>query len=147
VIAPAARVTVADELQGTIVELIDLTLLVTQLAWDVSALSPEAVALRRHFDALGTELRRHCDDVAARMLELGHVPNGQSRTVAIETDLTPLPTRLLAADEARDALDERIGEVTARLTRSGESVAGDSQTAELLAGIRARLLVAGTLPS
>ncbi len=146
-IAQASRVTVADELQSTIVELIDLALLVTQLAWNVSAPSPEAVGLRRYLDALVTELRGHCDDVAARMLELGRVPNGQSRTVAIETDLTPLPTRLLAADEARDALAERIGEVTARLMRSGESVAGDPQTEELLARIRARLLVAGAPPS
>jgi DNA-binding ferritin-like protein len=143
VIAALKRVTVADELQGTVVELTDLMLIVTQLSWSVCG--PGAAEVREQLDSLATRLRWQCDGVAARMLELGHVPNGQSRAVAIETDLTPLPTGLLPANEARDALGERLEELAARLTRSGESTVGDPRTAELLARIHADLMPAGAL--
>ena len=139
------RITVADELQATIVELIDLALLGKQLSW--SATGPHASAVRRMLEELVVRVRIHTDEVAARMIELGHLPSGQSRTVAIETDLTPLPPGRLDAEDARAALAERIAQVRTRLVRSRCTTGEDAITTELFADIHDNLLAADASPA
>jgi len=139
------RITVADELQATIVELIDLALLGKQLSW--SATGPRASAVRRMLEELVVRLRIHTDEVAARMLELGHLPNGQSRAVAIETDLTPLPPGRLDAEGASAALMERIEQVRTRLVRTRQTTVSDATSTELLANIHDDLLAVDVSPA
>jgi starvation-inducible DNA-binding protein len=89
-ILPAAeQQAVAVELQGTLVDLLDLTLIGKHLHWDVEG---------RHFRTLHHELDEHVaawrklsDDVAERAVTIGASPDGQAETIAGATRLEPLP--------------------------------------------------------
>ncbi len=81
----AERRAVAVELQGTLVDLVDLSLIGKHLHWNVEG---------RHFRTLHDELdehvtawRRLSDEVAERAVTIGASPDGQAGTIAGATQL------------------------------------------------------------
>src|SRR5689334_8973163 len=79
------REEVGDQLQAILIELIDLSLLGKQLHWTV--VGPHFRALHLQLDELIEAWRELSDTVAERAVALGYMPDGQSATVARETQL------------------------------------------------------------
>jgi starvation-inducible DNA-binding protein len=103
------------QLQSTIVELIDLSLIGKQLHWCV--VGPLFRPLHLQLDELIDSWRELADVVAERAVAIGVWPDGQSATVSGESGLTAL-TRGAIADHAV------VRELTARLAEVAERVRG-----------------------
>src|ERR1700758_442122 len=122
---PPARDAVGQQLQATLVELVDLSLLGKQLHWTV--VGPLFRPLHLQLDELIDSWRELADTVAERAVAIGFYPDGQSATVARDTPVRgvergeledhvvvrELTDRLAAvAERARERMD-RLGELDA----------------------------------
>ena len=122
---PHQREEVGHQLQGLLVELIDLSLLGKQLHWTV--VGPLFRPLHLQLDELIDSWRELADTVAERAVAIGFAPDGQSATVAADSPLGgvergELPDRVVVreltarlaevAERARGRMD-RLGELDA----------------------------------
>src|SRR5690349_25051576 len=89
---------VGHELQATVVELIDLSLIGKQLHWNI--FGRPFKPLHEHLDELVDSWRELSDTVAERAVALGFSPDGQSGTVSQHSDINPLDTGFLDTDTA-----------------------------------------------
>jgi starvation-inducible DNA-binding protein len=120
-----AREAVAGELQATLVELIDLSLIGEQLHWSV--VGPNFRSLHLQLDELIASWRELADTVAERVVTIGSWPDGQADAVATGSELRGVErgavedhvvvdrlTRMLAdiAERVRERMD-RLGELDA----------------------------------
>ncbi len=134
----AERQAVAAELQGTLIDLLDLTLIGKHLHWNVEG---------RHFRSLHYELdeqvdvwRELSDVVAERAATIGASPDGQAETIAGATQLEPLPSGHLSDQQVLKAISDRLGAATTRTRERIDRVAVvDPITCDLFVN------VAGTL--
>jgi starvation-inducible DNA-binding protein len=116
---------VGQQLQATLVELVDLSLLGKQLHWNV--VGPLFRPLHLQLDEVIDSWRQLADTVAERAVAIGFHPDGQSRTIASDSPLRSvdrgeledrvvvreLTSRLAeAAERARERMD-RLGELDA----------------------------------
>jgi len=101
------------ELQATLVELVDLSLLGKQLHWTI--LGRPFKPLHEHLDELVDSWRELSDTVAERAVALGLAPDGQSATVADGSGIDPVARRLLDTDGALGELVPRLVGVSARI--------------------------------
>ncbi len=116
---------IGRQLQATLVELVDLSLLGKQLHWNV--VGPSFRPLHLQLDELIESWRGLADAVAERAVAIGVSPDGQSSTVAADTPLRGVEsgeledwvvvrelTRRLAqvVERARERMD-RLGELDA----------------------------------
>jgi starvation-inducible DNA-binding protein len=104
---------VGDQLQATLVELIDLSLLGKQLHWTV--VGPLFRPLHEHLDELVDSWRELSDTVAERAVAIGFWPDGQSGVVSAGSGSAPVE---------RGGLEDRfvIRELTTRLAATAERV-------------------------
>jgi starvation-inducible DNA-binding protein len=114
-----------QQLQATLVELVDLSLVGKQLHWNVTG--PLFRPLHLQLDVLIDSWRELADTVAERAVAIGFAPDAQARTVASDSELEGVEhgaiedrvvvatlTRLLAqAAERIRARMERLGELDA----------------------------------
>jgi starvation-inducible DNA-binding protein len=122
---PHQREEVGNQLQMTLVELIDLSLFGKQLHWSVTG--PLFKPLHEQLDELVDSWRELSDVVAERAVALGHFPDGQSATVAASSELRKVERGALedhvvvreltgrlndVADRVRERMD-RLGEIDA----------------------------------
>jgi starvation-inducible DNA-binding protein len=134
----AEQQAVAVELQGALVDLLDLTLIGKHLHWNVRG---------RHFRALHHELdeqvdvwRELSDDVAERAATIGASPDGQAETIGGATQLEPLPSGQLSDQQVLKAISDRLAAVSTRTRERIDRVAVvDPVTCDLFVN------VAGTL--
>ena len=122
---PHQREDVGNQLQATLVELIELALFGKQLHWSVvgTLFKP----LHEQLDELVDSWRELSDVVAERAVALGYAPDGQAGAVAANTELKPIARGALedhvvirelsermndVADRARERMD-RLGEIDA----------------------------------
>ena len=105
------REEIGNQLQGMLVELVDLSLLGKQLHWTV--VGPLFRPLHQQLDELVDSWRELADTVAERAVALGFMPDGQSATVAAET-----PVRAVERAELKDEVVVR--ELTSRLADVAE---------------------------
>ena len=77
------REEVGQQLQATLVELVDLSLLGKQLHWTV--VGPLFRPLHLHLDEMVETWRALSDTVAERAVAIGFIPDGQSATIASDT--------------------------------------------------------------
>jgi starvation-inducible DNA-binding protein len=120
---PHARDEVGRQLQATLVDLVDLSLLGKQLHWTV--VGPLFRSLHVQLDELIDSWRELADTVAERAVAIGFCPDGQSATVARQTALrgverSELKDRVVVrdltnrvatvAERARERMD-RLGEL------------------------------------
>ena len=113
---------VGQELQATLHELVDLSLIGKQLHWAV--VGPLFRPLHLQLDELVDSWRELADTVAERAVALGFVPDGQARAVAAGSQLVPVaPTAL--EDMVVLELTHRIAEVSEqvrdRMNRLGDA--------------------------
>jgi starvation-inducible DNA-binding protein len=114
-----------QQLQDTLVELVDLSLVGKQLHWNV--VGPLFRPLHLQLDELIDSWRELADTVAERAVAIGFAPDGRARTVTSDSELEGVErgaiedhavvatlTRLLAqAAERIRARMERLGELDA----------------------------------
>jgi starvation-inducible DNA-binding protein len=116
------REEVGNELQATLVELIDLSLVGKQLHWSI---------VGRHFRSLHLQLdelidswRELADTVAERSVAIGHMPDGQARAVAEAAEREPLPAGQIGDHAVVRELTERLQSAAerarGRMDRLGE---------------------------
>jgi starvation-inducible DNA-binding protein len=112
---PHQREEVGQQLQGLLVELVDLSLLGKQLHWTV--VGPLFRPLHLQLDELIDSWRELGDTVAERAVAIGFFPDGQSGTVASDT-----PLRGVERGELEDHVVVR--ELTSRVAQVAERARG-----------------------
>jgi len=104
---------VGRELQATLVELIDLSLIGKQLHWNI--FGRPFKPLHEHLDELVDSWRELSDTVAERAVALGFSPDGQAAAVSQHSDVNPVDAGLLDTDTATRELVERVADVDERI--------------------------------
>ena len=116
------REEVGRELQTTLVELVDLSLLGKQLHWSV--VGREFKPLHEHLDELVDSWRELADTVAERAIALGFQVDGQSGAVSAATEIPPVERGALETENVVRELVQRLAEVAernrSRMDRLGE---------------------------
>jgi starvation-inducible DNA-binding protein len=107
---PHQRETVANDLQATLHELIDLALIGKQLHWAV--VGPAFRPVHLHIDELVDSWHALAETVAERAVTLGHVPDGQARGVAAGSQLRPVAPGALEDHLVVRELAHRVAEVS-----------------------------------
>jgi starvation-inducible DNA-binding protein len=104
---------IGQQLQATLVELVELSLIGKQLHWTV--VGPLFAPLHEQLDQLVASWRELADMVAERAVAIGFWPDGQSATVAAGSELAPVQ---------RGGLEDRtvVLELTHRLADVAERV-------------------------
>jgi starvation-inducible DNA-binding protein len=107
---PHAREAIAHELESTMQELVDLSLIGKQLHWAVvgHAFGP----VHEQLDELVASWRDLSDVVAERAVALGYVPNGQARAVAAGSPLSPVAAHSIEFHAVIGAITGRIAQVS-----------------------------------
>jgi starvation-inducible DNA-binding protein len=110
---PHGRAEVGRELQATLVELIDLSLVGKQFHWTLTG--PHFMPLHLQLDELVDSWRELADVVAERAIALGFVPDGQAATVSQAPDLEPFEQALTPDREVVRHLTGRLSEIAERI--------------------------------
>jgi starvation-inducible DNA-binding protein len=114
---------VAVELQPTLLELIDLSLIAKQAHWNVTG--PLFRPLHEHFDEIAEAARGWADDVAERLEAVAVAADGRTASVAGGSGLPAMPEGKLDGPTAVRLVTDRAGEV-ARRVRERVQRLGDS---------------------
>jgi starvation-inducible DNA-binding protein len=109
---PHEREGVGQELQATLHELIDLSLIGKQLHWAI--VGPLFRPLHLQLDELVESWHELGDTVAERAVALGFVPDGQATAVAAGSPLAPVARGSLEDHIVVRELTHRIAEVSER---------------------------------
>jgi len=117
-----SREEVGRELQATLVELVDLSLLGKQLHWNI--FGRPFKPLHEHLDELVDSWRDLSDTVAERAVALGVAPDGRAATISSTSGIPPVDSGSLDTDTATAELVGRLADVTehirGRMDRLGE---------------------------
>ncbi|TQC41754.1 DNA starvation/stationary phase protection protein [Rhodococcus sp. WS4] len=125
-------------LQGTVVDLIDLSLIAKQAHWNV--IGPNFLAVHPSLDELSTVARNFTDEAAERATAIGVSPDGRAATVAADAGTTGFAEGWMPDAEVAVTIAANLAAVIARLRASIESTEkADPVTQDLLIGITARL--------
>ncbi|HKD32346.1 MAG TPA: DNA starvation/stationary phase protection protein [Gaiellaceae bacterium] len=101
------------ELQATLVELIDLSLIGKQLHWNI--FGRPFKPLHEHLDELVDSWRDLSDTIAERAVALGISPEGQAAAVDEGSEIDPVDTGFLDTDTATRELVQRLADATERI--------------------------------
>ena len=117
-----ARDEVGRELQATLVELVDLSLVGKQLHWAI--VGPLFRALHLQLDELVDSWRELSDTVAERAVAIGYIPDGQAGAIVAangrrELERGPIEDRAVVRELTRH-LAEVCERVRERMDRLGE---------------------------
>jgi starvation-inducible DNA-binding protein len=117
----AEQQAVAVELQGALVDLLDLALIGKHLHWNVEG--RQFRPLHYALDEQVAAWRRLSDDVAERAVTIGASPDGQAETIAGATQLEPLPSGHLTDQQVLKAIGDRVSAVALRTRQRIDRVA------------------------
>jgi len=123
---PHEREGVGQDLQATLHELLDLSLIGKQLHWAV--VGPLFRPLHLHLDELVESWRDLSDTVAERAVALGFIPDGQAAAVAAGSQLAPVVRDSLEDHVVVRGLTHRVAEVSERV-RTRMNRLGDADVA------------------
>lgn len=119
---PHQREAIAHELESTLQELVDLSLIGKQLHWNIYGRPFKP--LHEHLDELVDSWRDLADTVAERAVALGVAPDGQAAAVSAGSGIAPVESGSLDTDTAIHELVSRLADVDerirARMDRLGE---------------------------
>jgi starvation-inducible DNA-binding protein len=110
---PHEREGVGQELQATLHELIDLSLIGKQLHWAV--VGPLFRPLHLQLDELVDSWHELADTVAERAVAVGFLPDGQARAVAAGSQLAAVPRESFEDHVVVRVLTHRVAEVSERV--------------------------------
>ena len=103
---------VGGQLQATLVELVDLSLLGKQLHWSV--VGPFFRSLHLQLDELVESWRELGDTVAERAVAIGQFPDGQAAAL-VRADLGGVERGPIEDDKVVSVLSERLADVCERI--------------------------------
>ena len=106
------REEIGNELQATLLELVDLSLLGKQLHWSV--VGPQFRPLHLYLDELIDSWRELADTVAERAVALGYWPDGQADTVAEGSQVAGVERGAIEDRHVLRELAQRLAEVDER---------------------------------
>ena len=116
------RQEIGRELQATLLELVDLSLVGKQLHWNV--VGPLFRPLHEQLDELVDSWRELSDTVAERAVAIGFQPDGQAHAVVADGELAPVERGPIADQTVVRELARRLAEigesVRARMDRLGD---------------------------
>jgi starvation-inducible DNA-binding protein len=144
------REEVGHQLQLTLVELIDLSLIGKQLHWNV--VGPHFRPLHLQLDELVDSWHLLADAVAERAVAIGFAPDGQTGAVAAGSDLAAIEPGPIADHVVVRELTRRLADVAervrGRMDRLGElDVASQDVLIEVVRGLEENLwMVRAQLP-
>jgi starvation-inducible DNA-binding protein len=125
-------------LQGTVVDLIDLSLLAKHAHWNV--IGPNFLSVHPSLDELVTVARNFTDAAAERATAIGVSPDGRAATVAADAGTTGFGKGWTPDAEVVETIAANLAAVIGRLRARIESTEkADPVTQDLLIGITARL--------
>lgn len=124
----SAAATVAESLQPTLVELIDLALTGKQLHWAV--VGPRFKTVHEHLDELIDEYRTYSDMVAEYLSTIAIVPDGRAVRVAGDSTLDPVDVAFIDDTAVIDAMVDRIVTVARNVRGRQPKVAAVDPAAE-----------------
>ena len=101
------------ELQATLLELVDLSLLGKQLHWNI--FGRPFPPLHEQLDDFVDEWHELADTVAERAVALGIAPDGQSGTVSAGSGIAPVEPGAVDTDTAVRELVQRLADVAERI--------------------------------
>jgi starvation-inducible DNA-binding protein len=128
------RAEVGRELQATLIELVDLSLLGKQLHWSV--VGPLFRPLHLYLDELIDVWRDASDTVAERAVALGYWPDGQAEVVAADSKVAPVERGAIEDQALLHLLVERVADVTERIRERMDRVGEfDSASEDVLVGV------------
>ncbi|MDP9845204.1 Dps family protein [Streptosporangium lutulentum] len=110
---PDAKKVVATALQGTLVDMLDLSLLSKQAHWNV--IGHNFRSLHLQLDEIVAAAREHADSVAERAVALGINPDGRSVTLAKATELSQLETGYINDGKVVAAMTDILGFIVGRM--------------------------------
>jgi starvation-inducible DNA-binding protein len=126
--------TVVNDLQSTLVELVDLSLLGKQAHWNVVGAHFRSIHLQ--LDEIVDIARLSSDRVAERLATIGASPDGRAETVATGSELAPFPNGFVAGTDTvklvTAAMETIAGRMRERIGRIGED---DPVSQDILIGI------------
>ncbi|MFG2086675.1 MULTISPECIES: Dps family protein [unclassified Spirillospora] len=127
-----------DALQGSLIDLIDLSLVAKQAHWNLHGRNFKVV--HEHLDEVVALARSGQDDVAERAVAVGYNPDGRVRTVADRTTIPQLEAGYLDDDKVVAAVTDILAQIIARFReRIAATDEPDQVTQDLLIGITAEL--------
>ena len=122
-LSPDSLQQVSDDLQDTLVELLDLALQGKQAHWNVTGVNFRAIHLQ--LDEMIDEYRAWSDTVAERIVALGLPPDGRAGTIARAEAFSAFPTGFLTDEKVLSAFTDRLTvfaqRARQRMDRMGES--------------------------
>jgi starvation-inducible DNA-binding protein len=126
--------TIVNDLQSTLVELVDLSLLGKQAHWNVVGAHFRSIHLQ--LDEIVDIARLSSDRVAERLATIGASPDGRAETVATGSELAPFPNGFVAGTDTvklvTAAMETIAGRMRERIGRIGED---DPVSQDILIGI------------
>jgi starvation-inducible DNA-binding protein len=130
--------TVAEALQGALVDLVDLALAAKQIHWNV--VGPRFRTVHLQLDEVVDTTRVHSDTVAERASALGVSPDGRAATVAAGSGIGSVPGGWVKDSDAVAALVDALGAVITRMRERVTATAeADPVTQDIFIGITADL--------
>ncbi|ORI20074.1 Dps family protein [Rhodococcus sp. 1168] len=127
-----------DALQGTVVDLIDLSLIAKQAHWNVIGKNFRSVHLA--LDELVAAAREFTDSSAERATAIGVSPDGRSATVSATAGTKGIGDGWTKDEQVTAAVVDNLAAVIDRLRgRIADTEAADPVTQDLLIAITARL--------
>ncbi|MFD0686539.1 Dps family protein [Actinomadura fibrosa] len=133
-----SKKTVAEALQASLVDLIDLALVAKQAHWNLTGRNFKVV--HEHLDEVVDLARQSQDDVAERAVAIGANPDGRSRTVADRTDIPQLEAGYLDDDKVVAAITDVLSQIIGRFRERIEALdEPDPVSQDLLISITAEL--------
>lgn len=125
---------VANQLQATLVDLIDLSLVGKQLHWNVTGKSFRSLHLM--LDELIDAWRLAADTVAERISALGLAPDGRAATVASDSEVKAIHDGPTPDTEVVSELTERLANTIAKVNERRERVGEiDPVSEDILIGV------------
>ncbi|POX44672.1 DNA starvation/stationary phase protection protein [Streptomyces sp. Ru71] len=121
-LSDTALKTVAEALQGALVDLVDLSLVAKQVHWNV--VGPRFRSVHLQLDEVVDSARTHMDTVAERASALGVSPDGRAATVAAGSGLGQVSEGWIKDADAVQTLVDALG---AAITRMRERVTATAE--------------------
>lgn len=124
---------VSEDLQASLIELLDLALSGKQAHWNV--VGPLFRPVHLELDEIVESAHEAADTVAERLSALREVPDGRSASVAEKTPFQPFPGGTVADRQAVALIGERVDMLVAHLKERIERCASDPVSQGILIGI------------
>lgn len=128
------RDTIGDELQATLVELLDLSLVGKQLHWSV--VGPLFRPLHLQLDELVDSWRDLSDTVAERAVAIGYFPDGQADAVTKGSETAKVEPGPIEDQAVIRQLARRLAESSERIRSRMDRIADlDAASQDVLIGV------------